>query len=562
VVSPAAIVANASEAGPSSGTFAITRTSAGVPLTVNYTLSGSASNGVDYVTLPGSVTFDASQTTTNITVTPLDDSIPETTENVILSVNPSSDYVGAGSATVTISDNESPQLTINAVDSQGYESSFDYARYRITRLGDTNSVPFAVNVTFSGTATLNTDFTVDPAVTFNPGDERVTFAVHPIEDTELEGNETIIATLAPASGGEYTIGTSNSAAITLVDAATPPETVLFSDNFDTDTTANWNLLFAAAPDATPDYIAMFNYDYASFNGIPAAPHSNGDTHGLYLAVNKNDATAAAAALNLYPIGKSFSGNFALRFDMFLINSGGASVTEYALFGVNHSGNLTNWFRNDTGGVGTGWTFDGVFYDIEADGAASGDYVSYSAPTTAGNNPTALSSTNASALTGVFKSPPWAVAGAPSNLQGTATPMWAEVEISQLNNVVTLKVNKTVILTQNNTTGFTAGNVMLGYEDAYDSIGTSGSAVIYDNVRVVALVSTEVHISKIQKVGANIQIDFTAEGAVAGDFTLDSSADVAGTYTDAGATIISTGGNNYRATVAVNGNTRFYRIHRH
>jgi hypothetical protein len=561
VVGVEATAASVSETAPSAGTFAITRTSAGVPLTVNYTLTGSASNGVDYVTLPGSVTFDASQTTTNITVTPIDDSVTETTETVILSINASSDYVGAGNATVRISDNESPQLAIVPVYSQAYERAYDYARYRITRLGDTNAGAFTANVTFSGNATLDTDFTVDPAVTFAPGDESLTFDVHPIEDADLEGNETIVATLAPAGSGEYTIGTNNSATVTVVDAATPPETVLFSDNFETDSTANWTQLYASAPDPTVDSVVMFNYDYASFNSLPPAPHSNGDTHGLYLTVNKNDFTAAAAALNLYPIGQNFSGNYALRFDMYLINGNGASATEYALFGVNHSGTKTNWFRNSTGGVGAGWAFDGIFYDIEADGTANGDYVSYSAPTTAGNNPTALASTNASELTGVFKSPPWAAAGAPSNIEGSTTPMWAEVEVSQLNNVLTLKVNNTVIFSQNNSTGFTDGNIMLGYEDAYDSIGPVSAGVIYDNVRVVALVSTEVKVSQIQKVGSNIQIDFTADGATATDFTLESSADVAGTYTNAGATIISTGGNNYRATVAVSGDTQFYRIHR-
>ena len=80
-----------------------------------------------------------------------------------------------------------------------------------------------------------------------------------------------------------------------MDANTAPETVLFSDNFNTDSSANWTL-YATDPS---DYTAQFAYDYSS-QSIPPAPHSSGDTHGLFLTVNK-DATGAAAAVNLYRI---------------------------------------------------------------------------------------------------------------------------------------------------------------------------------------------------------------------------------------------------------------------
>ncbi len=55
VVTVAATQPNASEIGPASGTFTITRTASGTPLTVYYSLSGTATNGIEYQTLPGSV---------------------------------------------------------------------------------------------------------------------------------------------------------------------------------------------------------------------------------------------------------------------------------------------------------------------------------------------------------------------------------------------------------------------------------------------------------------------------------------------------------------------------
>ncbi|MEO7299310.1 MAG: Calx-beta domain-containing protein [Verrucomicrobiota bacterium] len=556
VVSVDAITADASETGPANGLFTITRTSAGVPLTVNYTLSGTASNGVDYVTLPGSVTFDATATTTNITVVPIDDSIPETTETVTLNINASPDYVGAGSATVRIRDNEPSQLTISAVNTQLYERTNDFAQFRITRLGDTNAAAFAVNVSFSGTATLDTDYTTNGLAMINPGDVATTFRVLPIVDSSVEGNETIICTLNATV--DYTVNAANSATVTLVDATLPAETVLFSDDFNVDSSANWTRLFAALPDPTDDSLSLFAYDYGA-DGIPPAPHSTNDSLGLRLTVNKNDATAAAAALNFYPNGQSFSGNYALRFDMYLVNGAGTSSTEYALFGINHSGTKTNWLRYSSGGVTSG-SFDGIFFDVEADGGGNGDYAMFSSPTVA-NNPTVLATTNAAPFAAVFKSPPWAVAGVAANFTNSTTPIWADVEVSLLNNMVTLKINNTVILQRSNTTSYASGNIMLGYDDAFDSIGPGGSTVIYDNVRVVRLTAViRPIITSIQLIngGTQVQIDFT--GGVSDSFSLVSSGDVAAVpYTATGATITSTGVGTYRAVTSVNGSTRFYQI---
>ncbi len=57
-------------------------------LTVTYGIGGTASNGVDYVTLPGVVTIPAGECTARITVVPLDDGPPDITSTVILSLLP------------------------------------------------------------------------------------------------------------------------------------------------------------------------------------------------------------------------------------------------------------------------------------------------------------------------------------------------------------------------------------------------------------------------------------------------------------------------------------------
>jgi hypothetical protein len=556
VVTVAATTPDASETGPTAGVFTISRTSSGVPLTVNYTLSGTGTNGVDYVTIPGSVTLDASATDTNISVTPIDDGIAETSETVILSITPALQYVGAGSATVVIADNESPQLSIANVSTQMYERTNDYATFRITRLGDTNAASFTPGVSFSGSATLDVDYHTNGLANFDPGVASVDVVISPIQDSSYEGAETVTCSIV--AGGGYTIGSPSSASITVVDANGPAETILYSDNFNVDSSASWSQLFGASTnDFMPDSTVTFAHDYSA-QGVPPAPHGSGDTLGLFLSVNK-DLVGSAAGINLYPLGQSFSGNFALRFNMLVSLIPSAVGTEHALAGINHSGTKTNWFRGSPGGVPAGWTFDGIFYGVQADGSGN-DYVSYSSPTTAGNNPTSLGVKQGTAVASQFKSPPWRVAGS----QGidlslaTPTPIWSDVEISQIGKIITLRINNTTILTYSNATAHTSGNVMVGYADSFDSIGNSSSYALIDNVRVVSV--SGLNITAIQDLGADVQIDFTfGLYDVPASFKVQSSATVNGTYADTTATIVQLTPGTYRATVTKSGSAQFYRV---
>src|SRR5207245_1799716 len=93
-----------------------------------------------------------------------------------------------------------------------------------------------------------------------------------------------------------------------------------------------------------DFKAVFGYDYSTVTfptNIPPAPHSTGGaTKGLYLAVNK-DANGQLSAVNLYPVGVSVGGNFSLKFDLWINWYGLGTSAEHAMFGINHSGNVTN-----------------------------------------------------------------------------------------------------------------------------------------------------------------------------------------------------------------------------
>lgn len=87
------------------GGFVISRTgSTAAPLTVQYSVKGTAENGIDYILLTGEVTIPKGRKTAPIKVTPLVDAENELTETVILKILPGADYTYSlkNSATVKI----------------------------------------------------------------------------------------------------------------------------------------------------------------------------------------------------------------------------------------------------------------------------------------------------------------------------------------------------------------------------------------------------------------------------------------------------------------------------
>jgi hypothetical protein len=82
--------------------FTLTRSHSQInPLTVTYTIAGTASNGTDYATIPTSVTFAANSLTATVTVDPTGDRTVEPDETVILTLNAGADYAIGTTEAVT-----------------------------------------------------------------------------------------------------------------------------------------------------------------------------------------------------------------------------------------------------------------------------------------------------------------------------------------------------------------------------------------------------------------------------------------------------------------------------
>ncbi len=118
---------NASEAG-AQGSFLISRTgSTANPTAFSYVLTGFATNGADYQTLPLTGTIPAGQSSLSIPVIPIDDDLIEGDETVILTLSEGLGYtLGANtSTTVTIADNDTFTFAMWAAAFQIGSTDFD-----------------------------------------------------------------------------------------------------------------------------------------------------------------------------------------------------------------------------------------------------------------------------------------------------------------------------------------------------------------------------------------------------------------------------------------------------
>jgi hypothetical protein len=87
---PTAVCRYFTNCGPKTATFAVFRrgdTNGDLPVT--YGIGGTASNGVDYVALPGAVTVPAGERRAMITIIPIDDGPPDVNKTVVLTLTPS-----------------------------------------------------------------------------------------------------------------------------------------------------------------------------------------------------------------------------------------------------------------------------------------------------------------------------------------------------------------------------------------------------------------------------------------------------------------------------------------
>lgn len=330
--------------------------------------------------------------------------------------------------------------------------------------------------------------------------------------------------------GDYSVVITNTAGS--VTSAVATLTFGFADDFDNfaapsivtnaGTTNGYKLVYRSAASGF-DFTAIFGFDYSSVTyptSIPPAPHSvGGTTKGLYLTVNKN-ANPGAAAVNLYPVGQFFAGNFALKFDLWINWADLATSTEHALFGINHSGNATNRVSQPRS--------DGLFFAMEGEDDSQPDSATlrdFSVFCGGGSEAPILMTTNnttfgpAPLLGPQFENynpgfvalfPAKTIAGFGTTPTGSAGLGWVRGEVRQINDRITWLLNDTIIAQYTNFYAYTNGNIMIGYNDHFSSIGDANNFAVFDNIRVESLTIAPVQILAPAITNGMFQFRFATE----------------------------------------------------
>jgi hypothetical protein len=202
-------------------------------VTINYTLSGSATLNTDYTDAQaGVITIAEGATSGVITLNVTDDPDFEGTETISITLTGASGgySITNANATINLLDNDTaPAISVTAgtnATEPSTNGSFTI-NFSTATTASTN-----VNFAYTGTAVFATDYTISYStgttntstssgvLTVPAGISSVTVTVTPVDDPDVEGLETIILTLSAPTGG-YVI-TTGSATINLNSDDIPP----------------------------------------------------------------------------------------------------------------------------------------------------------------------------------------------------------------------------------------------------------------------------------------------------------------------------------------------------
>ncbi|WP_277601974.1 putative Ig domain-containing protein [Altererythrobacter sp. BO-6] len=191
-VSPASVA----EDGAANLVYTVTLNSApNAPVSINYTVGGTATNGTDYATITSPLVINTGNTTGTITVNPTADATIEADETVVLTLAAGTGYsVGApNAATGTILNDDVANLTINDVTISEGNSGTTNATFTVSLSAPAPAGGVSFDIaTANGTATAGVDYVAQSLTgqTIAAGSSTYTFTVQINGDSLNEASET------------------------------------------------------------------------------------------------------------------------------------------------------------------------------------------------------------------------------------------------------------------------------------------------------------------------------------------------------------------------------------
>ena len=194
-------------------------------VTVPFTLSGTATDAMDYTFTASPLTIPAGLTSINAVITVLDDPDDEVDQETLIVTlgTPTGADLGASFVhTLTINDNDDPLPTLQVTSvSQSAAESAGFVTFDIALSAATNrvvTIPFSV----TGTAIETADFSITASpVTIAAGDTSARVTISILEDQADEASqETVVVTLGTPSGA--VLGANAIHTVTIIDNDDPP----------------------------------------------------------------------------------------------------------------------------------------------------------------------------------------------------------------------------------------------------------------------------------------------------------------------------------------------------
>jgi len=211
-----------------------------LPVTISYTVTGgTATAGTDYTYNGSTLSFAPGATRAYINLNIVNDAVFESNETFIISLSaPRNASLGTPSATtVTIlNDDALPVLQFGA---SSYVAGENASKLTIpVSLAGATSLPVSINYSVTGgNATAGADYIGSQGrLSFSPGTTTATINITIVNDTAIEGNESIVLTLI--SPVNVTIGSRGSATITITDDDAPPAPLTYTISL----VEGWNLI--------------------------------------------------------------------------------------------------------------------------------------------------------------------------------------------------------------------------------------------------------------------------------------------------------------------------------
>jgi hypothetical protein len=261
--------------------LAVTRTgNTSDALTVQYTTnSGTATAPADFTSVSGSLSFAAGETTKNVVVPIINDSLDEDDESLMVIV---SDFdAGSSSATLTsaivtiVDDDSPPSLNVNDVSVSEGNAGSTIVSFTLT-LSVPSGRPLSVTGSVSGgTAVPGSDFIgFTNTLTFAPGETSKQFSLQVFGDRMFEDDETVLLSL----GGPINVTLVRTEAVLTLLNDDPQPTISISDRSLSEGDSQFGQLFfvvtltnptsktVTVDFATADGTATAGADYTAVNG--------------------------------------------------------------------------------------------------------------------------------------------------------------------------------------------------------------------------------------------------------------------------------------------------------